>query len=68
MHALFFDDFVFQKIVKALIHPLKGAAPLNGVIGYKFIILLVGLSEFNDIGKMLKKNHTSKVPGRAAKS
>ena len=28
-----FDDFVFQEIVKSLIDPLKGAAPLNGVIG-----------------------------------
>ena len=33
-HAPFFDDYVFQKIVKSLIDPLKGAAPLNGVIGY----------------------------------
>ena len=33
-HAPFFDDFVFQKIVKSLIDPLKGAAPLNEVIGY----------------------------------
>ena len=33
-HAPFFNDFIFQKIVKFLIGPLKGAAPLNGVIGY----------------------------------
>ena len=32
-HAPFFDDFVFQKIAKSLIYPLKGAAPLNEVIG-----------------------------------
>ena len=33
-HAPFFDDFVFQKIVKSLIDPLEGAAPLSGGIGY----------------------------------
>ena len=33
-HAPFIDDFVFQKFVKSLIDPLKGAAPLSGVIGY----------------------------------
>ena len=32
------------------------------------IKLLVGLSEFNDIRKMLNKNYTVKVPSRAAKS
>ena len=31
----FFDDFIFQKIVKSLIDQLKGAALLTGVIGYE---------------------------------
>ena len=43
----------------------KSLCPL---VALQLIKLLVGLSECNNIRKMLNKNHRGKVPSRAAKS
>ena len=59
MHAPFFDDFVFQKIVKSLIDPFKGAAPLNRVIGYFIYFalnILLSISRFKYTMPLMREN------------